>query len=338
MDSTMSFGIVSFGTALGNPVPVADVVDEYSGEAQRILTLGYRNVLRCSPGVGITDLSVEAGAKALSAAGIDPATVDLVVLAVTDIAEYLYWDAAASVAYRLGASQAEAVFLTQACTTGVMSLDTVACKLATHPDYEVALIVAANRCCEGYWNRMATQPMVFSDGAAAAVVRRGHPRLRWLSTALRTNGRYADFYRLEQGGAAAPFGSARTRVRDAWDVMEFFDYSAAKFAQFANEVDEETKLVVERACAKAKTQISDLSKVILLGDSTNAMKELAGRLGVPPMRTNFDLSREYGHLGAADQFFSLSHYSDDGDLEPGSHLALVSHGRGMHWACTVLQV
>jgi 3-oxoacyl-[acyl-carrier-protein] synthase III len=338
MEYGMSFGLVSFGTALGTSVPVADVVDEYSDEAQRILTLGYRNVLRCPPTVGITDLSVEAGAKALSAAGIDAAAVDLVVLAITDIAEYLYWDAAASVAYRLGASRAEAVLLTQACTTGVMSLDTVAGKFATHPDYEVALIVAANRCCEDYWNRMATQPMVFSDGAAAAVVRRGHPRLRWLSTAVRTDGRYADFYRLEQGGTAAPFRATGTRARDAWDVMAFFDYSAAKFARFADELDEQTKLITESACAKAGTRISDLSKVILLGDNTNAMKALTERLGVPLSRTNLDLSREYGHLGAADQFFSLSHYSDDGDLEPGSHLALVSRGRGMHWACTVLQV
>jgi len=334
----VDYGLVSFGTALGVSVPVADVVKEYTEDAERILTLGYRNVLRCPPEVGITDLAVEAGGKALAAAGVNPAEVDLVVLAITDLSEYLYWDAAASLAHRLGATRAEAVLLTQACTTGVMSLDTVAGKFATHPGYEIALVVAANRCCEDYWNRMATQPMVFSDGAAAAVARRGHPRLRWLSTEVRTDGRYADLYRLDRGGAAAPFGTADgTRARDTWSVMEFLDYSAAKFGQFVDELDEQTKLTMERACARASTQITDLAKIILLSDNTNAMTALAGRLGVPLSRTNLDLTREYGHLGAADQFFCLDHYSRHGDLESGSHMALVSRGRGIHWACTILE-
>jgi len=337
-DEPMSYGLVSFGTALGTSVPLAEVVGEYTEDIERILAFGYRNVLRCSAEIGITDLAVEAGGKALAVAGVDPADLDLVVLAITDLAEYLYWDAAASLAHRLGADRAEAVLLTQACTTGVLSLDTVAGKFATHPDYKVALVVAANRCCEPYWNRMDTQPMVFSDGATGVVVRRGHPRLRWLATDVRTDGRYADFYRLDRGGAAAPFGAADgIRVRDAWSVMEFFDYDAGQFNQFVDQLDEQTKLTVERACARVGTQIADLAKVILLSDSTNAMTALAERLGIPLSRTNLDLTREYGHLGAADQFFCLDHYTRRGDLTPGSRVALVSRGRGIHWACTLLE-
>lgn len=334
----MDYGLVSFGTALGVSMPVADTAAQYTDDTDRVLKLGYRNVLRCAPEVGITDLATEAGGRALAAAGVDSIDVDLVVFAITDLTEYLYWDAATSLAHRLGASGAEALLLTQACTTGVMSLDAVAGKFATHPDYKVALIVAANRCCEEYWNRMATQPMVFSDGAAAVVVLRGHPRLRWLATEVRTDGRYADFYRLDRGGAAAPFGTADgMRARDVWSVMEYFDYKAAEFGQFLDELDDQTKLTVEVACSRAGTRIADLAKIILLSDNTSAMTALARRLDVPLSRTNLDLTREYGHLGAADQFFCLDHYSRHGALEPGSRLALVSRGRGIHWACTVLE-
>jgi 3-oxoacyl-[acyl-carrier-protein] synthase III len=42
-------------------------------------------------------------------------------------------------------------------------------------------------------------------------------------------------------------------------------------------------------------------------------------------------------LGAADQLFCLSHYHARGELEPGTRLALVSWGRGMHWACSLLE-
>jgi 3-oxoacyl-[acyl-carrier-protein] synthase-3 len=337
----MDFGLVSFGAALGEQVPVDRVVGEYTEFTARTLGYGYRNVLRCRPDVGLTDLAIEAGNKALADGKADPADLDLVVLVVTDLTEYLYWDAAASVAYRLGATRAEAILLSQACTGGVRCLDTVAGMMATHPDYDMALVIAASRCCEEYWNRMESQPLVFSDGATAAVAVRGHPRLRWLVTETVTDGRYADFYRLEMGGAAAPFGGSATdgipHVRDTWDVMKFFRYDTEQLQRFMTEMDERAKLTVERACARAGVKKADLAKVILINDNATAMKSLAATLEIAPERTNLDLACEYGHLGAADYLFCLGQYWRRDELADGDLIALVSRGRGMHWACTLLE-
>jgi 3-oxoacyl-[acyl-carrier-protein] synthase-3 len=341
MIGTMSFGLVSFGEALGEPAEVADVVAEYTDDVNRVLGYGYERVHRCAPEVGLTDLAVRAGTRALTAAGVAAADVDLVVLAVTDLVEYLYWDAAADLAHRLGAVDAEAVLLTQACTTGVVSLDTVAGRFATHPGYRTALVVAANRTCETYWNRMDVQPMVFSDGAVGAVARRDHPGLRWLATEVLTDGRYARFYRLDAGGGAAPFdgpGDEPPRVRDVWDVMEFFDYDPEVFQDFARGLDERAVRVTQRACARAGTTVPDLARLILVHDNAAAMASLTAAFGVAPERTNRDLAARYGHLGAADQLFCLGRQVVAGELRPGDRVALVSMGRGMHWACTVLGV
>ncbi|MGH3156701.1 MAG: 3-oxoacyl-ACP synthase III family protein [Streptosporangiaceae bacterium] len=338
----MNFGLVSFGTALGSSVSVEDVASEYTSKIELVLARGYRNVLRCPPEVGVTDLAVDAARRALATAQVSASDLDLVVLAVTDMTEYLYWDAAASVAHRIGASRAEAVLLTQACAGGALCLDTVAGKFATHPDYSLALVIAANRCCEAYWNRLDIQPLVFSDGSVAAVARRGHPRLRWLVTEAITEGRYADFYRMDAGGSAAPFGSpggneAGVHVRDGWDVMEHFGYDGQLLQQFSDHLTEQAQLVLERACARAGTEVGALEKVILVNDNVAAMTALAARFGIPQSRTNLDLAAEYGHLGAADQLFCLSHYHVRGELEPGARLALVAWGRGMHWACSLLE-
>ena len=337
----MTFGLVSFGTALGDPAPVAEVVDEYSTDRERVLGYGYHNVYRCPPETGLTDLSFNAGRQALAEAEVDPGDVDLVLLAITDIAEYLYWDPAASLAHRLGAGRAEALLLTQACTAGVLGLDLLAGKFATHPEYHTALVVAANRSCENYWNRLDTQPMVFSDGAAAAVARRGHPRFRWLVTEVLTDGRFADFYRLDAGGAAAPFRPDATTpdslaARDAWSVLDHFDYDAEKFERFAALIDDNTRAVVETACERAGLERDELSRFILLNDNQQAMRAVADRLDVPLERTNADLAAQFGHLGAADQLFCLDRYHRQGRITPGQRLALVSRGRGMHWACTIL--
>lgn len=338
----MTFGLVSFGTALGEPAAVADVLAQYSEDDERILGYGYRTVLRCPAHVGLTDLAVDAATSALAAADIAPGSVDLLVLACTDIAEYLYWDAASSVAHRVGARRAEAVLLDQACTGGVLSFDTVAGKLATHPAYQTALIIAANRTCEAYWNRLDTQPMVFSDGAAAAVAIREHSRLRWLATEVITDGSFADFYRLDAGGAARPFGPGTAaedlRATDAWSVLEFFDYDSARFEQFATLIDERTRDVIDAACARTGSRVDKLARLALLSNNAQAMAAIAERLGVPLSRTNYDLALEFGHLGAADQLFCLSRYADGADLTPGDRIALASRGRGMHWACTMLEV
>ncbi|GHJ15477.1 3-oxoacyl-[acyl-carrier-protein] synthase III C-terminal domain-containing protein [Micromonospora sp. AKA38] len=336
----MSFGLVSFGEALGDPAPVADVVGEYTDDVQRVLGYGYRQVHRAAPAVGVTDLAERAARRALDAAALPAAELDLLVLAVTDVTEHLYWDAAAELAHRLGLVDAEAVLLTQACTTGVLSLDTVAGRFATHPGYATALVVAANRTCEAYWNRMDTQPMVFSDGAVATVARRGHPRLRWLATEAVTDGRYAGFHRLDSGGAATPFGPGGDppAALDGWHVMEFFDYDAEQFAQFARELDERAVRVTERACARAGVAVADLARLILVGDNERAMASLAEAHGVPLARTNRELAAEHGHLGAADQLFGLSRLLAAGELVEGDRVALISLGRGMHWACTIVAV
>lgn len=338
----MNFGLVSFGTALGSAMPLADVAGEYTDKIELVLARGYRNVLRCPPEVGVTDLAVDAAWQALSAAEVSASDIDLLVLALTDMSEYLYWDAAASVACRIGADNAEAVLLTQACTGGVLSLDTVAGKLATHPAYSTALVIAASRCCEAYWNRLETQPLVFSDGAAAAVALRDHPRLRVLATEAITEGKYADFYRLDAGGAAVPFGApggewSGVQARGVWDVMAHFGYQAKSMLRFSDHMDEQMERVLERACARLGTEFGALQKVILMNDSVTAMTSMAARIGIPLSRTNLDLALEYGHLGAADQLFCLAHYHANGNLDPGARVALVSRGRGMHWACSVLE-
>src|SRR5207302_8249242 len=55
---------------------------------------------------------------------------------------------------RLGAHRAQAVLVNQACGAGLLALDAAAGKFALYEDCRTALVVAANRVCDAYWNRM----------------------------------------------------------------------------------------------------------------------------------------------------------------------------------------
>lgn len=336
-------GLVAFGRALGERIAVADIAADYSDDPERITGYGYEHVYRCPPSLGVTDLAEQAGASALRAAGLRADEIDLVVLAVTDLTEYLYWDAAADLQRRLGATRAEAVLMTQACTSGVVCLDAVAGKFATHPEYQTALVVAANRTCEQYWNRLDTQPLLFSDGAAAAVAARDHPELRLRGTEIRTDGRWADFFRLDTGGSARPFPAdvavrpEELRTRDAWSIMEHFDYDAERLGSFMHELDACAAAVIELACQRAGRSAADLSKLVFTHDTAVAYESLCAELGLPAERTNLALAAAHGHLGAADQLHDLAVYRDSGELCAGDLIALAGRGRGMHWACSLLE-
>nr|UDM84228.1 3-oxoacyl-[acyl-carrier-protein] synthase-3 [Streptomyces sp.] len=331
---------MSFGSALGEPAAVADIAGEYTEDVERVLEYGYRNIHRSPEDVGLTDLAVDAARAALAESGTEPGDLDLVILAITDIPEYLYWDPAASLQARLGAHRAEAVLLSQGCVGGLTCFDLLAGRFATHPEYQRALVVGANRTCEAYWNRMDTHSLLFSDGAAAAVAGRGHPHLRWRASETVTDGHYADLFLLEQGGAADPFrgGEEPATARDAWDLMEFFEYDADRFAAFIDLMNDRVGEVVTRACKRVGASLSDLARVVLLNDNIGTLTKVADRLGVPVERTNIDISLERGHFGAADHLLNLQHHRASGHLGDGDLIALAGMGRGMHWGCTLLEV
>ena len=108
-------GVAALAHVLGERVDVAAAAAAYTEDLDRVRSWEYRGFHRAGPGVGVTDLAVVAGGTALDRAGLSATDVDLVVLAIPDLAEYLYWDPAAHTQARLGAHRAEAVLLDQAC-------------------------------------------------------------------------------------------------------------------------------------------------------------------------------------------------------------------------------
>jgi 3-oxoacyl-[acyl-carrier-protein] synthase-3 len=47
---------------------------------------------------------------------------------------------------------------------------------------------------------------------------------------------------------------------------------------------------------------------------------------------------DVGHVGAADQLLSLAGLVERGQLRPGDLVGLLGMARGMHWACTVMEI
>jgi 3-oxoacyl-[acyl-carrier-protein] synthase III len=338
------YGIVATGEALGEPVQITDsVIKTYTNDSEAVRSWGYRGFHRAGDGTFLTDLAVRAAERALEAASADAAGIDVIVLAITDFSEYLCWDAAAALQGRIGAHRAEAVLVNQACCSGVMAFDTVAGRFATHPHYRNALIVAANRICETYQNRMESNTSVLSDGAAAALVRRGHQRGKWLATEVITDGRYANFFRMDTGGTARPFGEPGApgwgglQMRNPIDrLAELLDNDARRMLEFAQKFAGNLRAVLDRVCARTGTDLAEIKRLIHLNDNRQAMTDISRALGISLDRLNGNLALDHGHFGSADQLLGLQQLISAGEIGDGDLVALTTLGGGMHWAATLL--
>ncbi|GAB3176489.1 3-oxoacyl-ACP synthase III family protein [Streptomyces incanus] len=341
MTVPVDFGVVALATAFGERRDVAGAAADYVDDPERVLQWGYRSFHEAPEGTTPTDLAVRAAERALKRAGCGADEVDLIVLADSDVPEHLYWDGSTALARALGVRGTPTLLLTQACASGVMAFETVAGAMLVRPDVGTVLLVAVNQVSGAHRNRMRTSTCLVSDGAVAAVLRRGHGRLRWLATEQHTEPEYADFYRAEYGGSRVPFpppGRSNTDLSVPQRVQEHFGRDPVKLLGFIDELYARLASVVARACRRAGTDPQRIARLVYLNDNQQTIREVARAVGIPAERTNAALAADLGHMGGADQLVCLDAHLTRGELADGDLVALAGVSAGMHWFCTLIAV
>jgi 3-oxoacyl-[acyl-carrier-protein] synthase-3 len=337
----VDFGIAAVASALGDPQDVAGTAARYVDDPDRVLQWGYRTYHRAPEGTTSTGLAALAATRALKKAGADVSDVDLAVVADSGVPEYLHWDGSTAVAREIGLSGPPTLLLGQGCAAGVTAFQQIAGSYATRDDVNTVLLVSVNQVSEAHTNRMRTNTLLASDGAAAAVLRRGHPRLRWLATEQITDPTWTDFYRIEYGGSAVPHPPAGTSNLDIDPlalVYRHFRREPEQLARFVRKLNGRVATVVNQACANAGVHVSELAKFIFLNDNQDSIADVAKAVGIPLDRTNAALGADIGHCGGADQLICLDIYRERGELAEGDVVALAGISIGMHWFCTLLAV
>jgi 3-oxoacyl-[acyl-carrier-protein] synthase III len=306
-----------------------------------VVRWGYRTYYRASEKQMATDLATQAAEQALAVAGVRASELALIVLGISDLPEYLLWDASAALARSLDVKDVPTLLLTQGCALSLMGFACVAGALAIRPDADTALLVTVNRTTEAFRNRMRFNTCLGSDGAGAAVLRRGHQRMRWLATEQFTDPDLVDIFRLEYGGSACPEPPAGMSNLDTDAlalIYEHFDRDIGRFRRFASDVDQRVALVIDRACQRAGVDRDQIARLIYVNDNQHSIRDIAEVAGIPVERTNAALAAELGHLGAADHLVCLGRHLERGDLAEGDIIAMAGISPGMHWVCTLLEI
>ena len=175
--------------------------------------------------------------------------------------------------------------------------------IATEADLDSVLCVSADKFPSGRHRDLAYN--LVSDGACAALVRRGGTRNRIVECAQVTKGALWDSEEIENEIIAAYFPTAAS--------------------------------LIERTLKKAGLTMDDIALVIPHNVSMRSWEILGRLIKCPPDRIYTDNISKVGHTIASDNLLNLRCATEEGRVKKGDYLMLFTFGYGSNWACMIVE-
>ncbi|HEV3231705.1 MAG TPA: beta-ketoacyl-ACP synthase III [Candidatus Dormibacteraeota bacterium] len=291
---------------------LARIVDTSDAWIRQRTGIAERRIV--TPGVTTAEIALPAARRALLAAEVLPAELDLVVLG-TSSPDQQFPATACHLQRMLGAERAMAVDALAACSSWLYAASIAERYIATGV-VRRALVVGAEVMSRliDYTDR--TSCILFGDGAGAAVLGPS-ATAGFDSFVLGADGAKAD---LIYCGPTADDPRSRLRM-DGQGT-----YRAATRAM------EEASL---RACEVAGVSPQDVALVVPHQANARIIDAVASRLGIPLERFALNLDR-YGNTSSASIPLALDEAVQAGRVAPGDRVLLVGFGAGLTWAATVM--
>jgi 3-oxoacyl-[acyl-carrier-protein] synthase-3 len=276
-----------------------------------------------APGELTSDLGLAAARAAILDAGVDPQTIDLIVLA-TSTPDNTFPATAVSIQAALGIAHGAAFDLQAVCSGFVFALATVDGLLKSGA-FRRALVIGAetfSRILD--WTDRGTC-VLFGDGAGAIVMeaqtQAGNTRDRGLlTTSLRSDGRHKLKLYVDGGpSSTGTVGHLRMEGR------EVFRHAVAII----------TDVVEEVFCATG-TSASDIHWFVPHQANRRIIDGSARKLGIDPARVVTTVDR-HGNTSAASIPLALAVAASDGRIKRGDLILLEAMGGGFTWAAALLR-
>ena len=305
-------GIIGLGRALPPTVVENGPIAERIGVDPAWITkrTGISARRRSADGESLSDLAIEAGQRALEAAGLNASYVDAVLVA-TSSADDVVPQAAPIVAGALGADRAMAWDVGLACTGFLAGLQQSAALIESGRANTVLLIGAdvLGRYTDHDDRKTAA---LFGDGAGAAVLAPGGPAA--LGPVVIGADAQRDVLYIDRTENVVRM-DGRHVYQEAVDHME---HSCRELLQLAGLVVDDIDLVIAH---QANARI------------INAVRE---RFGLEPDRVA-DYVADLGNTSAASIPLALELAQDEGRLPTdGGHVLLTAFGAGFSWGAALL--
>lgn len=286
---------------------------------------GIRERHIAASGEVCSDLAVQAGRRALAAAGLAAADLDLILVA-TCTGDYPLPATACLVQHQLGATKAAACDLSAACCGFVYALSVADAYVRTGMRHVLVIGAEVMSAITDWTDRNTC--ILFGDGAGAAVVSVSDGERGILSTHLRSDGSLCELITVPAGGSRTPLSEQVVAERTHFIKMkgnETFKVAVRTLEEIARETLDANHL-----------QVEDLDLYVPHQANMRILKAVMERLGLPLEKVMLNLE-QYGNTSAASIPIALDEAVRTGRVQDGSLVMLGAFGAGLTWASALIR-
>jgi 3-oxoacyl-[acyl-carrier-protein] synthase-3 len=327
-ETSIRAGILGTGAFL--PERVLDnreLADRFGCSEEWILSrTGIRERRFADPGIGSSDLGVEACVRALDASGLAPKDIELIICA-TYTPDMAFPSTACIIQDRIGAKPAAAFDLQAACSGFVYALVTAA-QFVVSGAVRHALVVAAevNSTIVDPKDQKVTP--LFGDGAGAVVLGRVNHGSGILGFHIGADGGGGPLFFMPAGGSKRPTTFETVEAREHYIKMDgpsLFRFGVDAMVQASR-----------HALARASLSIEQVDLFIPHQANLRIIDAGLERLGIARERTLVTLDR-FANTAAATIPIALDEAVRAGRITSGMNVLMTGFGAGLTWASTVIR-
>ena len=282
----------------------------------------------CGPEQSLSRLAAEAGQQALSMAGWDAASVDLVLLA-TSTPDDLF-GSAPKVQALLGAQKAVAFDLTAACSGFLFALITASQFLRTGAMRRVLILGADQLSSWVDWDDRRSC-VLFGD-AAGALALEACPaeQAGLLGFQMRSDGSRGECLNVPQTKQHLPLVDGSSYQRGHYEPIQMIGQEVYKFAV------REVPAILKTLLNSTETSADQLDWLLLHQANQRILDAVADRFSIPTSKVLSNLAH-YGNTSAATIPLMLDAAVRDGRIQPGHCIASSGFGAGLSWGAALLR-
>ena len=265
-----------------------------------------------------SDLAPEAGRRAIENAGMQPADIDLVIVATTTPDE-TFPATAVKVQAALGITRGAAFDIQAVCSGFVYGLS-VADNLIRGGMAKNLLLIGAETMSRILdWEDRGTC-VLFGDGAGAVVLRGEVGERGVISSKLRSDGTKHDMLYVD-GGPSSTQTTGKLRMQG----KDVFKHAVKNLADIVEEVFEGTNL-----------SPSDIDWIVPHQANRRILDATAKKLGIDPAKVIVTV-QDHGNTSAASVPLALDRAVRDGRIKRGDLVVLEAMGGGFTWGAALIR-
>ncbi|MHC4508497.1 MAG: beta-ketoacyl-ACP synthase III [Planctomycetota bacterium] len=271
-------------------------------------------------------LATEAAKRALAEARLDPAQLELIIVA-TITPEMVFPSTASFVQRALRAKRAWVFDLAAACSGFVYGLSIVQ-QFIESGRIENALIIGAETLTKITDWTDRTSCILFGDGAGAVVLQRADDGRRGiLYSTMHSDGERWEALNCQAYGSRHPASKELDDPKKIYMQIKGREVYQQAIRRIVETVDE-----CLRAC---NVTLDDIGMIISHQMNARIIESASKRLGVPQEKVFINIA-EYGNTSAASVPIAFDECVRTGKLKRGDIVVLVAFGAGLTWGANVI--